>query len=185
MKTPDCEKCRLGMLCKGANNNLAGWGNPNARLVILLDSPGAGYSEKLLIWLLQRCGLTGNDVWIDYLVKCEILDSKPKKDFILSAYKICWNHIERTQVTNENNVVILAGNWACKVIIGKDMKEMNGRKDLETGAWVCYAFRYLLMNPARCVDNWRIIYKAAEEAGLSPHMDLTVKPFKFPARKLL
>lgn len=184
MKKEKCLKCGLGNTCFSTQNDQPGWGNPDAKLVILLDSPGDDLAEKLLIWILRRLSLTSEDVWIDYLVKCHITDKKPKKDFILSCYKTCWNHVIRNEVFNAGSVVV-AGNWGVKALTEKDMKVLHGKKDEESEIWCCYSFKYLLMNPAECVDNWRVLYKAAEEAGLHPKMDTTVEPFKFPSRKLV
>lgn len=181
MSKNTCEKCHLGVVCYH-NNNEPGWGNSKAPLAILLDCPGNALAEKLLINLLMRLSLNGNDVWIDYLVKCP-LPKKALKANVLEYYKICWNHIIRQEIIDAKSVVV-AGNWGCDFLTDHKMKDLHGRKDSDTEIWVCYSFKYLLMNPAECVDNWRVLFKAAEEAGLKPKMNLDVPAFKFPPRKL-
>lgn len=175
-----CTKCLLS--CGGVLNNSEGWGNPNALLAILLDCPGNALAEKLLIWILRRLSLTSNDVWIDYFVKCP-LPKKALKALVLESYKTCWNHIIRHEVMNAQAVVV-TGNWGCDLLTSAKMKDLHGRKCPETNIWVCYSFKYLLMNPSECVDNSRVIYKAAEEVGLSPKIEIDVPAFKFPPRKL-
>lgn len=175
-----CTKCSLS--CGGNLNNSEGWGNPKAKFAILLDCPGNALAEKLLINILMRLSLTSDDVWIDYLVKCP-LGKKDLKAKVLESYKICWNHIIRQEVIDAQSVVV-AGNWGCDFLTSAKMKDLHGRKCPETNIWVCYSFKYLLMNPAECVDNWRVMFKAAEEADLKPKMNLDVPAFKFPPRKL-
>lgn len=182
-KTLSCVKCRLSETCSPSHNNVTGWGNPNAKLVIMLDAPGDALAEKLLIWIMYRLTLTADDVWIDYTFKCQLPYHKPKKADLLSPYKICWNHVIRKEALEATSLVV-CGNWGCKFILGLDMKNIHGRKDPETEAWVIYSFKYLLLNPAECVDAWRVIFRAAEEAGLHPVMNTDVEPFHFPSKKL-
>lgn len=182
MKNPKCEDCLLGTKCTTFNNQ-EGFGNPDAPLVIVLDEPGNLQGEKLLIWLTKRLGLTGNDIWVDYLLRCPLLDGDKKKN-IHQRYRICWTSHPRTRIENAK-VLVIAGNWAADFLIDAKMKEWNGKKHPESGAWVIYGFPYLLMNPATCVDSWRVLFKAAEEAGLKPKMVIDVEPFKFPTRQLI
>lgn len=180
MKKILCNACALG--CQTKNNNAAkGWGNPEAKLVIVLDSPGDVMAEKLLVWILQKLSLTSNDVWVDYTFKCPI-ESKVKKELYLTYHKTCWETHSRNEI--ENNVsLVLCGNYSVILLADEKMKELHGRK-AETGAWCIYSMAYLLMNPAECVDAYRCIYKAAEEAGLKPKMNMDLPVFKFPSKKL-
>lgn len=182
MKGPKCEDCLMGKKCTTYNNTI-GFGNPDAPLIIVLDEPGNLQGEKLLVWLTRRLNLTGNDIWVDYLFRCPILDGDKKKN-LQSRHRICWTSHPRPQIENAKSL-ILAGNWAVDFLIGAKMKEWNGKKHIESGAWVMYSFQYLLMNPAECVNNWRVMFKAAEEAGLSPSMVINVEPFNFPTRQLI
>lgn len=180
----ECTKCQLGFTTPKSHNCAPGWGNPNARLIILLDCPGETLAEKLLVWIMYRLSLTAQDVYVDYVFKCMLPHGKPKKASLLLPHKICWTAYPRKQVMSEKNVVVIAGNWGCKLIVGKEMKVMHGKRDPETEAWVIYSFKAQLFNPAECVDSWRVIFKAAEEVGLHPKMNLNVEPFHFPSKKL-
>lgn len=177
-----CTDCQLGRGIK-TYNCVSGWGNPDAKLVILLDCPGDILAEKLLVWILERLSLTGDDVWVDYTVKCPIPKGTKKKPLSV-CHKICWTSHPRTQALNAKSMVI-AGKWGTDFVIDRKLKEIHGMKDAETEVWCCYSFMYLLMNPAECVDTWRVLFKAAEEAGLKPAMKIDVKPFRFPSKKLV
>lgn len=176
-----CMDCMLSETC-GNVNARPGFGNPNANLIILLDTPGRELAEKLLIWLLWKLGLTGNDVWVDYVFKCGFPKGKKfKKKELLHPHYVCWQKFPRkTDATS----FVIAGNWGVQLVLETTMKKAHGRKDSASGAWVTYDFNYLLLNPAQCEMAWCVLYKAAEEAGLSPHMVIDVPPFRFPSKKL-
>lgn len=176
-----CTECNLGKSCTAHANASAGWGNPQAKLVIVLDCPGGHLEEALLVWLLKKAGLIADDVWVDYTFKCPI-ESKIRKELHLEYYKKCWKQYPRNEIEN-NHTLILCGNYSVQLLAGEKLKDINGRK-AKTDAWCIYSMGYALMNPAICVDIWRVIFKAAEEAGLKPKLNQTLEVFKFPSKKL-
>lgn len=177
-----CEACQLSKEC-GKLNAMPGWGNPEAKLVVMLDAPGDALAEKLLVWIFRKLSLTSEDVWVDYLSRCAI-PKKPAKKLMKHAYDKCWTAFPRLAVTNCEALVV-CGQWCNELLIGGKMKNQVGRKNEETGIWAAYSMKYLLMNPAECVVTWRVIFKAAEEAGLSPKMNMSEPMFDFPPKKLL
>lgn len=179
-----CDKCRMSHWCSPDNNAVLPWGSLDAPLHIILDAPGDILAEKLLIWILRKLALGEKEVYIDYTFKCALpRHMKLKVEDARKFYPICWNEHPRL-CTQKDVVTVIAGSLGSKLIVGKEMKNIHGRKDPETGAWVIYSFKYLLMNPAECVDTWRVIYTAAVEAGLNPRMIVEIPPFPFPTRKL-
>lgn len=184
MKRIPCIDCRMSRFAPKTQNNTPGWGNPDAKLVIVLDGPGDLLAEKLLVWILQRMKLTGDDVWVDYTFRCPVPKQLKKKELQI-CHRICWTSHPRAWGDREDVSVVLAGNWSADFLVNAKMKEWHGRKEPDSGSWICYSFKYLLMNPAECVDNWRVIFKAAEEAGLKPEMVVDVEPFRFPSKKLV
>lgn len=180
-KMSKCLACPLGVKAPGTQNCVKGWGNPSARLVIVLDSPGDHLAEKCLIWILDKLSLGGNDVFIDYTFKCPVKKEHKKKD-LLDYYKICWGIHERKEIINNVSLVV-AGGFGSSFIGKKNMTAWNGRQD-ENGIWYVYSFAYLLKNPAECVRTWRVLFKAAEEAGLFPEYNHNAKEFKFPSKKV-
>ncbi len=181
MKKEICTKCDLGSQCPKTQNAVPGWGNPLAKLVIVLDCPGDHLAEKLLVWLCQKLSLTADDIWVDYTFKCPI-ESRLRKELHERYFSTCWNVFPRPEVQN-NHTLVLMGNYSISLLAGAKTKDIQGRK-AGTGAWCCYSLNYLLMNPAECVTTWRVLYKAAEEAGLKPRMDMKLGMFKFPSKKL-
>ncbi len=183
-KRETCDKCWLSQKCSKDHNNEPGWGNREAKLVILLDEPGHLLAEKLLIWLLRRMSLTAKDVWIDYVFKCSLPEGKSKKANLLPLYQTCWNHIIRQEALDAKSLVI-AGNWGAEFVLQGKMKILHGKKEPGTEAWVCYSMMYALMAPGECVEISQVIWTAAVECGLTPKVDLTVEPFRFPSKKLV
>lgn len=174
-----CTACSLSS-AKPATNAVEGWGNPEAKLVIVIDCPGEHLGEKLLIWILRKLSLTSNDVWIEYAFKCPV--EKKKKAELVPCYSACWHaHPRKTLI--ENKALVLAGNWSSTFVGGKSLKTWNGRCD-EAGIWYVYSFNYLLMNPSQCLRTWRVIYKAAKEVGLNPRYNHDEPNFKFPSKKI-
>jgi uracil-DNA glycosylase len=183
MKKEACTSCRMSRTCPKVYNNSPGWGNPDARLVIVLDDPGHILSEKLLVWMLKRLSLTSDDVWVDYNFRCTISKEFKKKELRVT-HAICWTAHPRDIIQSEDRVLVLAGNYAVDFLTTGEMKTLNGSKDPESGAWIVYNFGYLLMNPAECKDTSCVLWKAAEEAGLTPKFVIDIEPFRFPSKKL-
>lgn len=184
MKKVPCEDCRMSRFCgtKSTYNNTPGWGNPDARLVIVLDAPGSPLAEKLLVWSLQKLSLTADDVWVDYLWKCPLPKQLKKKELEVT-HRICWTSHPRAWGDAEDKVIVLAGNYSAEFLASAKMADCHGKKHI-TGIWIAYSFLYLLMNPAECHPTACVLYKAAEEAGLSPVYNFDVPPFRFPSKKL-
>jgi len=181
-KTNICKACDLGN-CPKVYNASKPWGNPNAPLVVYMDCPGSPLAEKLLIWLFEKCGLSGNDVYVDYLVKCPLPKGRTRKALVEEYKSKCWTVHPRIDITKK--VGILAGNYSAELLADVKMKDWNGRYDKESECWIIYSFAYLLMNPGECVRSWRVIFKAAEQAGLKPKMVMDIPMFKFPSKKII
>lgn len=61
------------------------------------------------------------------------------------------------------------GRWAMETLTDvKEPKTVVGIKDTASGVWCLYSAAYYTMSPGDCVSAWRVVYKAAEEAGLKP-----------------
>lgn len=174
----ECTKCILGK-SSGKNNASKGFGNPDAPLAIILDCPGDTLAEKLLIWLIYKLTLTGNDIWVDYTFKCPSLVYKKKE--LTTCYATCYQTYPRQWNTRKS--LVLSGNWTSSFVGGAQLKDWHGRKHPESECWHVYSFKYLLMNPAECLDTSRVLYRAAEEAGLSPKYNFNIPNFKFPPKK--
>ena len=180
MKTK-CQSCALGS-CSPAFNASKPWGNPDAPMVVYLDSPGTPLAEKLLIWLFEKCGLSGDDVLIDYLVRCPLPKGKIKKALIDEWANKCWTVHPRHDVSKK--VGILAGENIAHFFADAKLKDWNGKWHPASECWIVYSFNYLLMNPSECVRTWRVIYHAAKQAGLKPRMVMDIPMFKFPSKKV-
>jgi hypothetical protein len=73
-----------------------------------------------------------------------------------------------------------------------ELKNSEGRKfanwepivrEVVPEVWVGYSINYLLVSPSDTPRVFRVLYKAAEDAGLHPKIN--PKPFKFKWKNLL
>lgn len=177
-----CIDCYLGTINNTINNH-QGFGNPEAKLILVMQSPGDDKAEQLLIWICKKLGLGADDIWIEYLTNCALPHvGKLKKAFHKQCYAQCWNSHPRISSTRDVSLVF-CGTEVADFLADTKLNEMHGKKN-ELGIWFIYSFQYLLMSPAECVEVWRVLYKAAEEAGLKPHMVADVPDFIFPSKKI-
>lgn len=184
MKPPKCIDCALGRDFSPQRNNEPGWGNPDAKLVILIECAAQFTAEKLLMWLLMKNSLGENDVWVEYGFKCE-LQKKLKKKQEAVCFRICWTSHPRPAVYDETRQVVIMGALTSEFLVETKLQDLeSGRRDPVSGAWLCHNLNYLLMSPGECVMTWRVLFKAAEAAGLSPKMRTDIPIFKFPTKKL-
>lgn len=58
----------------------------------------------------------------------------------------------------------------------------QGRYDQKLGIWVGYSLMYAMMSPGEAMRLWRLIYRAAEGAGLHPVWNPEFPKFDFPKR---
>lgn len=163
----------------GKYNASAGFGNPDAPMAIVIDCPGDTLAEKLLMWLVYKLSLTGNDVWVEYTFKCPVL--KQKKKELQGCHSTCWEAYPRS--LEHCKSIVIAGSWSSSFVGGRQLKDMHGKKDPNSELWFVYSFKYLLMNPAECLDTSRVMFRAAEEAGLQPKYNSSIANFIFPPKK--
>lgn len=171
-----CYACNLNPTL----NAVAPTGNPNANLHIFLDSPH-GRALSFIGWLLDTASIAPDDVCIDYILKCAPPKGKAitdKKKPRLEAVGICCCAIPRPGLQGDKSIVA-AGAWAIEALIAKPMKEVAGIKDKDTGIWAMYNPLYHIMNAGECQRSYRVLFKAAEEAGLKPAYNPNIEMFDF------
>ena len=81
------------------------------------------------------------------------------------------------------------GKMACEAFLGgKQTKDREGAKwqpvekvlrDYIKQIWVSYAPGYSLQDPSEIVTLYRVLFKAAEDAGLNPKFNPNVKMFEW------
>lgn len=158
LQSKDCLKCSLG---ETRTNFVFGEGNPEAKIVIIGEAPGAeedrlgrpfvGRSGQLLDKILAAIGFSRDDVFICNIVKCRPPGNRnPQKDEIQS----CLPWLEKQLEALEPKVLLLLGRVAANTLFenNESMGSMRGKILTWKGydVVVTYHPAALLRNP-----NWK------------------------------
>lgn len=187
LQTKDCTKCPLHEFAK--TNCHPGKGSLNPKLLIRLDYPyidddrsgiiGNSQATKLLLWLLKRMSLTLDEIAIDFVLKCHKPKNQlKKKPDRLNAINQCRSNDSFKQFFVK--AIVLMGSIACESRFKEQLK------DKESAFWqdnprifVTYSPAYAIETPSETVGIYRMIWWAAEHAGLKPKFNPNIKPFNY------
>lgn len=199
-ESPDCEDCPMNRMC--ANPCIVGRGRAEtARLAIFVDQPSwmddqrnrpfVSQAGDLLFHFIDRMGIHRDYVWLDYVLKCAAGKHVPKqKSERLQCIEACSKYRFATLQTMPNLKSIVAmGRIALEAFTGNsELAKFEGMSwhAAEVGVrncgveriWVTYNPNYLLEKYAETPEVYRVLWKAAEEAGLQPK-ETKVKPFNW------
>lgn len=199
-ESPDCEDCYLFSRCQ--NPCLVGRGNADeARLALFVDQPSwmddqrnhsfVSQSGDLLFHFIDRMGIDRKYVWLDYVIKCGVGSMMPsKKSERLQCLEACSKYRFATLQTIPNlKAIVTLGKVALEAFTGNsELKNFAGMswpasepavRDCGIDRiWVTYNPNYVLEKPAETPEVYRVIWRAAEAAGLQPK-ETKVKPFNW------
>ncbi|RNA64268.1 uracil-DNA glycosylase [Prosthecochloris sp. ZM_2] len=154
----NCTRCRLS---ETRTNYVFGEGNPEARIVVIGEAPGAeedaegrpfvGRSGKLLDKILEAIGFSRHDVFICNIVKCRPPQNRnPQADEI--EHCLTWLYAQLDLIRPD--ILLLLGRVAANTILDNNssMGSMRGRilKWKGYDVVVTYHPAALLRNP-----NWK------------------------------
>ena len=164
----DCRRCRLS---EGRTNLVFGEGNPDAGLMFVGEAPGeqedrqgrpfVGKAGELLTRLIEKMGVSREEVYIANTVKCRPPNNRnPREDEI----KICMPFLEKQIGIIEPAVIMTLGSVATKALLGDigSISSVRGKTYRYKGVPVIPTFHpsYLLRNAAALGDCWQD-FKAA------------------------
>lgn len=129
-----CELCELS---KQNNRVIWGEGNPRARLMMILDNPGAredrqGHSflcgtRETLQFGMREAGIEVDDVYVTYLLKCRPMRAYNKPE----ARAACLPHLQMQLLQKHPLVLFGFGNVVAEALFSE---ESGGVKELR-GGW--------------------------------------------------
>lgn len=135
--------CRNCELYKQRKRVIWGEGNPNAPLLALLDNPGAredGNGEAFVCATRSKlqqavydAGLTKDDVYATYLLKCRPIRAYDKQ----KASESCGGWLTEQTNAMQPKVVVLLGLVAAQSVLGlpeAEMSDLRGRRHEAFGA---------------------------------------------------
>lgn len=145
--------------------------------------PFVSRAGQILLNLLGRMSLSTEEVYLDYIVKCWAGKRMPKqKCDRLVCIEACSKYRFATLQNLPNlRKIVGMGTLSLEALIGSsEMKHFEGEswtpRELELRqygeVWITYSPAYLDEKPAEIPNVYRIIFTAAQQAGLDPRPNL-------------
>ena len=131
----NCYKCELG---KTRKNIVFSDGNPNAKILLIGEAPGAdedatgtpfvGRAGKLMNMAFKGLGINREEVYIANVVKCRPPNNRNPEDDEASA---CLDYLRNQVILVKPKIIVLLGSVALRNILGKEYSITSAR-----GKWV-------------------------------------------------
>lgn len=197
----ECEDCVLHK--RARHRCLPSLGDQDCKLAIYLDSPtymddkrGRSFvsdNGEFVKYCLKRMTVDLDDVYLDYVVKCYPGKMPGKKDERMACVRACSQYrFKSLKRLPHLKAMVVLGSLGCEMITmdktvghkaGADWEPLSPlmRQHVQT-VWVGYSPGMLVEQPSEAGSIYRVIFMAAEQAGLRPKADLSVKPYDFPSK---
>lgn len=159
----NCQNCKLG---KTRKNLVFGSGNPDAKLLVIGEGPGAdedetgypfvGRAGQLLTAILKAINFTRQDVYIANIVKCRPPQNrKPEPDEVVE----CMPHLKKQIEIIRPAIILALGATAANTLLANadSLGSMRGRIHTfeNTPLVVTYHPAALLRNPNYKPETWQ------------------------------
>lgn len=167
--------CRSCELHQGRTQAVFGVGDPNARLMIIGEAPGAdedrlgepfvGRAGQLLTAMLAALGLDRNEVYIANILKCRPPNNRDPKP---QEAEQCTPYLRRQLELVSPKVVLAVGRIAAQWLLGTDapLGRLRGRVHSfgpdATPLIVSYHPAYLLRSPLQKRKSWEDLQRVRE-----------------------
>lgn len=149
----------------------------------LRGRPFVSRAGEILLNLLGRMSLTTEQVYLDYTVKCWAGKKMPKQkcDRLVCIEACSYYRFATLQNMPNLRKIVGMGSLTLEAITGStEMKHFEGEswtpREIELRqwgeVWITYSPAYLEEKPAEIPNVSRIIWTAAQEAGLEPRVNL-------------
>lgn len=197
-ENPSCTACVLHTSAK--HRCLPGFGRvtTGARMLVLIDHPT--YVEdrsnkpmsspgiQLVKWMFQRMGITPEQYYLEYVVKCYPHQGAmpSKKHERAACIDACAAYRNTTLQIGAMSSVVGLGRLACETLVGSsELPKYEGTfwptTDSVVGmfspaVWLGVNVNYVLMNPGVAGELYRVLWAAAVAANYEPKL-AAIKPF--------
>jgi len=132
-KYQDCKKCPL---CEARNNFCYGNGNPNAKLMLIGEGPGAdedatgrvfvGRAGQLLTKMLEAIHLERDEVYITNIVKCRPPNNRNPLPNEINA---CLPYLEEQITIIRPQLLLLLGKVAASTLLNRNLSLTKFREN--------------------------------------------------------
>lgn len=174
-------------------------GKWDCRLAIFLDSPGlvedkrgrsfSSDGAEFVKYCLHRMSIDPALVYFDYIVKCYAGKLPGQKGDRMQCVNACSQYRYAALASLQKlRAMVVLGSLGCETMTG--VKEIGKRQGAEwepvsmlmrkyiKHVWVGFSPGLLKEKPSEAGSIYRVIFKAAEEAGLNPHV-AQIAPYEF------
>jgi uracil-DNA glycosylase len=129
------DACRGCPLHKTRTNTVPGGGNPDARILIIGEAPGAnedltgqpfvGMAGKFLDKLLESAGIRRQDVFVTNINKCRPPDNRAPEPLEIDA---CASFLTKQMAILDPALIICLGSTAARAVLGlKQIGDTHGK----------------------------------------------------------
>lgn len=198
-ENPDCLDCALGH--RVIHSCMPSIGDQDCRLAIYLDTPAAiedrrgrsfvGDNAEFVKYCLRRMSVNLDDVYLDYVVKCAAGKLPGKADDRMACVRACSQYRYAALKTLMHlKAMVVLGSLGCEMVtLNKNVGQHQGSEWIPASPtmkkyfkhiWVGFSPGLVKEKPAESGSIYRVIFMAAQEAGLKPKANLTIKPYEFP-----
>jgi len=201
-----CQWCSLHKTARLQSRCLKGEGEVGARLVIYVDAPNfmddrrskpfVSEPADLLKYMLRRMSVPLSKVYLDYTVKCYPGKKVPSKK---TERMMCVQQCNRYRIATLQLLfpreVVTFGGLSLEAFTGFPANSLKEHANaywppsdprvacIVNRIWTGYSIGYPLQSPNEAHSQFGLLWMAAENAGLNPQIDPTVKPYtKFPLK---
>lgn len=194
----DCTDCQL---YQGAKHRcLPSIGGSDCRLAIFFDSPamiedkrGRSFvsdNAEFVKYCLQRMSVKLEYVYLDYIVKCYTKKLPGEKAARMDCVRSCSQYrFASLQEMPKLKSIVALGALGCETFtLAKKIGTKQGCEWVPASpiirqhvkhVWIGFSPGLLKEKPSEAGSIYRVIFMAAQEAGLKPHVNLNLKPFDF------
>lgn len=197
-ENPECTDCVLHT--KAKHVCLPSVGTQDAVLAIYLDYPsfiddrrGRGFvsdNAEFVKFCLKRMSVNLEDVYLDYIVKCAPGKMPGQKADRMSCVNACSQYrFAALQNLPHLKAIVGLGSLSCETFTlvkevgkrtGSDWKPISPIMQQHVDRiWIGMSPGVLKEQPAEAGSIFRVIWMAAEEAGLKPEVNQNMKPYEF------
>lgn len=183
----DCTDCELHRYAK--HRCLPSLGSSSCKLAIFLDHPSVVEDKRGRSWVgdnanfvnfcLKRMSIDPESVFRDYIVKCYPVKLPGAKAERMACVAACSQYrFESLKELSSLKAMVVLGSLGCETITHhKTIGDKAGAewqpvsllmKQYISHVWIGYSPGLIKEKPSEAGSIYRVIWRAAEEAGLSP-----------------
>lgn len=193
---PDCKRCSCHetarTVCMRGHNS-----RDHRPLVVFTDFPdyfadnsGKPYAldtRRILDWMFRRMSVSPGDVALEYTLRCYSPKLSKAKAGRAPAIEACSRYRFATIARLRPKAIAVLGQISLEAFTGKSkVGDHEGTRirawepvvrDHVDEVWVGYSIAYCLISPSDTYRVFRVLYRAAEDAGLNPKLNPNIPPF--------